>query len=263
MLQNRAIDGAEEPIRVDVCLVRLPAVAVVHSVACPADASVGGHGLVRFSQLSAQRVRDCPRDPRNQIELIKRVPVALEQPNLVEAQSEDLVAIDRLKEAPQRLGVEAVGDHNQFGDRLRNPQRLKDAGPAQNGQAIEGVVPELRVVSEGLEGFQQQPRIGGRILLAERCFQLLHEVAKPDRILLVLRMPPVSRLVQRETRRFVVGRKSGKHFSRESAHRGSLGHESLPLHVCAPQTERIANHRHRELIAAAAIIGDKSSPKTG
>ena len=84
-------------------------------------------------------------------------------------------------------------------------QGPKDAGPAQNGQAVEGVVPELGVVCEGFEGFQQQPRLGGRILLSERCFQLLHEVSKANRILLVLWMPPMCRLVQRETRRFVVG----------------------------------------------------------
>src|SRR5690606_18631698 len=234
--KNRAIDGAEEPFRVDVCLVCLPAVAVMHSVACSADASVGSDGLVRFSQLLAQRVCDCPRHAHNQLELIKRVSVAFEQANLVQAKSKDLVAIDRLKEAPQWLCMETVGDHNQFGNRLRKPQRQKDTRPAQYRQAIESVIPELGIVCEGFEGFQQLLRLDGRILLAQRRFQLLHEVPKPNRVLLVLRMPPMSRLVQRETRRFFVGRQSVKYLVRKSDRRKCFGHDSL--HYMCAKTRR-------------------------
>ena len=63
---------------------------------------------------------------------------------------------------------------------------------------------------EGFKRFQEQPDLDGWILLPERCLQHLHEVAKPDRVLLILGMAPVSRLVKRETRRLVNRRQLGQ-----------------------------------------------------
>jgi hypothetical protein len=55
MLQYRAVDGTEEPLRVDVVLVRLPTLAMT---------AVGDDDLVWLSQLSAQCLRDRSRDSR-------------------------------------------------------------------------------------------------------------------------------------------------------------------------------------------------------
>ena len=86
-----------------------------------------------FGQLGAQRLGDRLRDSRGWIDLVERVAVPLEELDLVEAQSEDLVAIGRLQKAPQGLRMKAVGHDDQFGDRPLKPENLKQARPAQHG----------------------------------------------------------------------------------------------------------------------------------
>ena len=158
---------------------------------------------MRLGQLIAQRLGDRPRDSRGRIDLVKRVAVPLEELDLAEAQSQNLIAIDRLQKASQGLGVKAVGHDGQFGDRPLKPEHSKQARPAQHGQSIQRVVPEVMIVGEGFKRFQKQPGLDGRILLPERCLQLLHKIAKPDRVLLIFGMAPMGRLVKRETRRLV------------------------------------------------------------
>lgn len=75
---------------------------------------------MRLGQLLAQRVRDRRRDAGDQIQLIEQVSIALEQPHPVQAQREDVVATARLQEPSQRSRVEAVGDHDELRDGLRN-----------------------------------------------------------------------------------------------------------------------------------------------
>ena len=54
---------------------------------------------MRLSQLVAQRCGDRPRNSRSWIDLVKRVAVPFEELDLLEAQSENLVAVDRLQKA--------------------------------------------------------------------------------------------------------------------------------------------------------------------
>lgn len=65
------------------------------------------------------------------------------------------------------------------------------------------MIPEGMIVSESFKRFHNEPDFDGRILLPQRCLQLLDEIAKPDRVLLILGMPPMGRLVQRETGRLM------------------------------------------------------------
>ena len=85
---------------------------------------------MRIGQFIAQRLGDRPRDARSRIDLVKRVAVPLEELDLAEAQSQNLIAIDRLQKAPQGLGVKAVGHDGQFGDRPLKPEHSKQARPS-------------------------------------------------------------------------------------------------------------------------------------
>src|SRR5665648_285951 len=104
VIENRTIDCAEEPFRVDVCLVFLSAVAVVHGRARTVYAAMGDDSLVRLGQLISQRLGDRPRDSRSRIDFIEHVAVPLEELDLPKAQSQNLVAIGRLQESSQGLG---------------------------------------------------------------------------------------------------------------------------------------------------------------
>jgi hypothetical protein len=114
--------------------------------------------------------------------------------------------------------MKAVGDADHLGDRPLKPDHPKQARPAQHGQSIQRVVPEGRIVGEGFEWFEEPPGLGGRVLLPQGCRHFPHEIAKPDRVLLIFGMPPVSRLVERETRRLVRGQELDEHFVREHGH---------------------------------------------
>jgi hypothetical protein len=94
---------------------------------------------------------------------------------------------------------------------------MKQARPAQHGQSIECVRPEVMIVGEGFERFQKEPGFEGWILLSERCLQLLDKVAKPDRVLLILGMAPMGRLIKRETWRLVIRYQRGYEFAREQS----------------------------------------------
>ena len=121
----------------------------------------------------------------------------------MQTQPKNLIATDRLQKASQGLGVKAVGNDGQFGNRPLKLEHSKQARPAQHGQSIQRVVPEVVIVSEDFKWFQKEPGRGGRIFLPERCLQLLDKIAKPDRIMLIFGMMPMGRLVKREARRLV------------------------------------------------------------
>ena len=140
---------------------------------------------------------------RRRIDLVERVAVPLKELDLVKTQSQNLIAIGRLQKASQGLGVKAVGHDGQFGNRPLKPEHSKQARPAQHGQSIQRMVPEVMIASERFKRFQKEPGVDGRILLPERCLQLLYQIAKPDRVLLILGTVPMGRLVKRETRRLV------------------------------------------------------------
>ena len=106
---------------------------------------------MRLGQLIAQRLGDCSRDSRSRIDLVEHVAVSLEELDLMEAQSQDLIAIDRLQKASQGLGVKAVGHDGQFGERPLKPEHSKQARPAQHGQSIQRMVPEGHDRQRGLQ----------------------------------------------------------------------------------------------------------------
>lgn len=84
------------------------------------------------------------------------------------------------------------------------------------------VVPETAVARECFERIQEQRRLDGRIPLAKRCFQLFFEVAKPDRVPLILWVAPMSRLVQWEARRMGGRRMRTQRITRKRGHLLSL-----------------------------------------
>ena len=88
---------------------------------------------MRLGQLITQRLGDRPRDSRSRIDLVKHVAVPLEELDLAEAQSQNLIAINRLQEASQGFGVKAVSHDSQFGDRPLKPKHSKQACCAPSG----------------------------------------------------------------------------------------------------------------------------------
>ena len=236
VLQHRPVDGAEEPLGVDVDLVLLAALSVMHGHARAADAAVGGDGLMRLGELAAQRLGDRARNARRQIDFEQSAPVALEQPDRLEVEAQHLVAVERLQEPPQRLGMEAVGDDGQLGDRLREAVGVKDAGAAQHGQPVERVGPEVPIVGERLERFQQQPCLRRGMLAQQRRFQFLDEIAKPDRVLLVFGMVAMGRLIERQARAVVDSGQAGHGVAAEG--RDRLGHAAISSCDCSPARRR-------------------------
>ena len=99
--------------------------------------------------------------------------------------------------------MKTVGHHGQFGDRTLKPEHLKQARPAQHGQSVQCVFPEVTIVGKGCKRFQKEPGLDGGILLPERYIQFLHKITKPDWILLIFGMVPMGRLVKRETWRLL------------------------------------------------------------
>lgn len=73
------------------------------------------------------------RDSRGELHFVKGVAVALQEFGLLPAQSEHLVAVRRLKDANERLDMEAVGYHSQLGDRALQSVNPEHAGAGQQG----------------------------------------------------------------------------------------------------------------------------------
>ena len=64
------------------------------------------------------------------------IAVALKQTGLVAAQAEHLVAVHRLQDSPQRLGVKTVRHHRHVRQDSRQHKHPKHTAAAQDGQAI-------------------------------------------------------------------------------------------------------------------------------
>ena len=165
-VQNGLVHRAKKPLGVDVHFIFFPAVAVAHGTA-QARAAVRGDRLMRFGQLIAQRFGDGARHIRRQLNFIECVAVALKQFDLVSAQTKHLKAIRRLQKSSQRFGVEAIGDDGQLRDGPLQGIHLKQSGRAEDGDAIERVVPEIAVASQFFKRLQQRMNFVRRIF----CFE--------------------------------------------------------------------------------------------
>src|SRR5690606_33248455 len=104
-------------------------------------------------------------DLRNQLHLIENVAVALEEPDALPGESEDVVAIGRLNHPHERLDVEALGYHRQLGNGPLERIHTKHAGSAQHGETIAGVHPEDFIVGQAPERLEERLGVAMRILL--------------------------------------------------------------------------------------------------
>jgi hypothetical protein len=161
----------------------------------------GRHSRFLWHVLNAFLQAD--RRPDADFDFVKGVAVALEELDLLPAKAEDLVAVGQLKDAHQRFGVEAVGHDNQLGNRPPESVNSEHAGRAQHRQSVMGVIPEVGRVGQSQKRLQERLDLMRRVLLPQRLLQRLNEVAKPNRILLVFRKVPMSRLVERDARRLM------------------------------------------------------------
>ena len=97
--------------------------------------------------------------------------------------------------------MEALCHNNQLGDRPLESVRAEHTRRAEHGQSVTSVLPEVVIVGQRLERREERLDVTRRVRLPQRLLQRLHEVAKPDRVLLVVRMMPMRRLIEREARR--------------------------------------------------------------
>ena len=140
---------------VAVYFIFFPTVAVAHGAA-QARAAVRADRLMRFGQFFTQGFGDGARHIRRQLNLIERVAVALKQFDLVSAHTEHLKAIRRLQKSSERFGVKTIGGNGQLRDGPLQGINLKQSERAEDGDAIERVVPEIAVASQFFERLQQR-----------------------------------------------------------------------------------------------------------
>jgi len=109
----------------------------------------------------------------------------------VNAQAEQLVAIRRLQEPAQRLGVKAAGHDGQFLHRALQSEDLKQARRTKHGETIERVIPEVFIFSQGMKRLDHSIHHINRVLL--------QQIAVADDVLLVFGMLAMGRLIKRDT----------------------------------------------------------------
>ena len=197
VLEHVGIDRAEEALGLVVPR------RLFHVRAMPRGRAQCARAVYPRGALACRRRR---RRVDGQVDLVDRVPVTLEERGLVPIESEDVIAIGRLQDAQQRLGVETVGHHGQFGHWPLQPVGAKEARRRENGQSVQGVIPELAIGSQCLERRQQRRGFARRILALQGFGQRLRQVAKADWILLVVGVASVRRLVHGKARRLVRAR---------------------------------------------------------
>jgi hypothetical protein len=163
MLQDRAVDSAEESFRVAVHLILFRAVAMVNCR--PSGSAVRGNGEMRLCQFLAKHLGDSPRDALGQLDLVKGVAVAFEELDFPPVQTKDLVAVGRLEDANEGLRVEAVGRDSQLGDRPLEFVNSEYAQRAKHSQAVNGVIPEVAILGQNLERLQERLDLTRRVLL--------------------------------------------------------------------------------------------------
>ena len=162
-----------------------------------------------------------------QLHFHQAVAVALVQLEAVAAQAQHLVLVGRLRDAHQRLGVKAVRHHGQFGHRARQAVHAKQPRRAKHRQALGGVVPEIGVGGQRLERLQQRRHFALRVLLQQRRFQFLHQIAKADWVLHVVRVLQVGWLVQRQAGRLLVGKQDLRVIVAQGMHGQNLSKDGL------------------------------------
>ena len=208
VLQHRTIDFAEELLGVALDAILLHVAGAVPTHHAGFDPAVRARGAVALRFAHGQVVQ-VARHLRRQCDLVHAVAVALEQARRMPAQRQDLIAVGRLHDAHQGLGVKAVGDDGQFFHRALQPIDAEHVRGTQHGQALGAVVPELGIVRQRVERCQQRGDVAVRVLLLQRGFQLLDQVAKAYRVLLPVGKLPVGRLVQRQAGGFVCAQNPG------------------------------------------------------
>ncbi len=120
-----------------------------------------------------------------------------------------------LRSLPWRIASE-------FGERPLSSENLKKAGRGEDRQPVAGVIPKLCVPGERFEWLEQSGDFVRGIFLLKRLLQILDQISKSDRVLLILRVMPVGRLIEREAGRLRVGQRAveiGREWSHGSWHR--------------------------------------------
>lgn len=203
MGEDRAIDGPEETNGVGVFLA-----ALVERALIPASRiSLGDAGRVGFRGLVAQGVEDRLGDCLGGVDLVEDVAVALEHTEGLAGNREDLKAFGGLEDSDRRLDVEAIG---RDGELAHGSLELEDAEivvRAEDGEAVEDVVPESVVVGKGVKMREEGATLDCRVIFLERLLELLDEVFVTNGILMVLGMTAMGRLIEREARGFAAGQK--------------------------------------------------------
>jgi hypothetical protein len=153
--------------------------------------------------------------------------------------------------------MKTVRHYNEFG---YGPLEFVDpehAFRSQHRQPVKGVVPEVAVASQSQERFQQWPDLVLGELLQERLLQRLHKVTESDRILLIVRMVPMRRLVERKARGITIGQEPRCIVLIERVHCDSSLFRNTP-HLDACSTALLPNalpiscgHRRRPAASAA------------
>ena len=97
--------------------------------------------------------------------------------------------------------MERIGDQREFPDRTLHPEHSKQAGGAEDGQAVECVIPERRVLPQRAKRCEHI--VHARIFLPERRLNLAQQVLEANRVLPVVGMVAMGGLIQRHARRRV------------------------------------------------------------
>ena len=156
MLQHRRINSAEELLGVAVFGILLH-ISAMAGGRTRATTTVGALCVLAISVLLAQPLVGGLRHIADRRQLMQRIAVALKHFEGMAAQTQDLVAVGRLNDTHQGLGVKAVGNDGQLSHWSRQAINPKEIACAKNGQAIACVVPEVVVFDQCLKRLQQRP----------------------------------------------------------------------------------------------------------
>ena len=99
--------------------------------------------------------------------------------------------------------MEAFSDDRQLSDRSLEPVDLEEVSGCKDRDAVASAIPRVAVLGQVVEGTQNGRTLPAGIFPPQRQFQLFDEVAKPDWILLLVRVRTMGRLMQRKTWWFV------------------------------------------------------------
>jgi len=105
--------------------------------------------------------------------------------------------------------VETFRNNRQLLHRTWQSIHPEPIGRSEDGQTVERVIPEIAILLELLERAQNTPRIERRIILPKRLLQRFEKIAKANRVLLIARVMPTRRLIERETGRLRVVENAG------------------------------------------------------